>query len=242
MRISTLKKRSIYHPNHNEDELFIDENLGGKCVLAVMDGCGTAVESHWSAGLVKKILKKEVNRLKRENGGLSSAEIGRILFKVVFHGFKQIRDLLELDEIELFSTLLLAVIDPRTGSLALFLSGDGLYSVDGEHFQIESNNAPNFFTYHLDEPFDSFFSDHVVKVHRKIQKRFLLATDGINKINDLDESHNLDTIRKQGILKIMDSSIEPNGLSIIYNELRRDHGLYPFDDLAVIAMELDHVS
>lgn len=145
MKISTLKKKGIYHLNHNEDELFVVTNIQGKCLLAVMDGCGTAMESHWASGLVKKILRKEIETLKKENGRLSSEELGRYLFKGVFEGVKKIRDLLKLDEIELFTTLLMAIIDPVDRSFVLWNSGDGFYSVDGEHFEIDCNNTPRFF-------------------------------------------------------------------------------------------------
>ena len=242
MKISTLKKKGIYHLNHNEDELFVVTNIQGKCLLAVMDGCGTAMESHWASGLVKKILRKEVETLKKENERLSSEELGRLLFQGVFEGVKKIRDLLKLDEIELFTTLLMAIVDPVDRSFVLWNSGDGFYSVDGEHFEIDCNNTPDFFTYHLEESFDSFFSGHVTQVSGKIDRRFLLATDGIDKFNDLDQSYCLKQIRNEGILKVMEFPIEPDSLSRRYERLRKEKALYPFDDLAIIAVELDQES
>jgi len=238
MIISSLYRKSVYHANHNEDQLLIETNLHGRCILAVMDGCSTAIDSEWASGLMMKILKGEIKRLQL-NGAtdISNKTLSETLFKVVFEKIKKIKDDLGLETIELFSTLLLTVIDPSDRSFHLSISGDGFYMVDEQHHSIDANNTPDFMGYHLDKSFDDFFSNHVNHINGSIKKRFLLATDGIEKLNDMKRSKTNDWILKNGLPSVLESNLQKNSLEKKYEQLRKRDKLYPLDDVSVIALE-----
>lgn len=239
MIISSLYRKSVYHTNHNEDQLLIETNLHGRCVLAVMDGCSTAIDSEWASGLIMKILKGEIKQLKSSDiEEYSNNVLNEILFKAVFEKVKKIKGDLHLDDIELFSTLLLAVIDPSDKSFHLCISGDGFYTVDEQHHSIDANNTPDFMGYHLDKTFEDFFSNHVNHINGSIKKRFLLATDGIEKLNDMKRSKTNDWILKNGLPSVLVSNLQKNSLEKKYEQMREDYKLYPLDDVSVIALEL----
>lgn len=239
MKISTLYKKSVYHANHNEDDFLVEKDVYGKCIIAVMDGCSTAVESHWAAGFIKKILRSGIEDAKREGKTLTSDQLGEYLFRQVFEKSTKIKESLNLDEIELFSTLLIAVIDPKDKRYHLFQSGDGLYSVDGIHHVLDANNVPDFYAYHLDKSFKNFYNNHVVISKGKLEKRFLLATDGIEKMNTLKGEFSVDWLLNNGLLSTMQNKIVAQSLGNKYDSLRKEQGLYPLDDLTVVAIEMD---
>lgn len=239
MVISTLYKKGVYHSNHNEDNFLFEKEVQGKCIMAVMDGCSTAVESYWTSGLIRKILLQSIQKIKNSESLMTLDGLGMYLFQEVFDQTKLVKSALDMDEIELFSTLLIATIDPMEKTYAVFQSGDGLFSVEGKHHILNANNVPDFFAYHLEKTFSDFYSNHVTVVQGSLENRFLLSTDGIEKMNDLNRSFSSDWLLKNGLLRIMGSKIYPKALEDTYELLRKEHQIYPLDDIAIIALELD---
>ena len=58
MNIYSTIRIGDYHQNNCEDHLYINEYGKNMILCAVMDGCTTALESHFASTLVGKILKK----------------------------------------------------------------------------------------------------------------------------------------------------------------------------------------
>lgn len=238
IRITSLLRKSIYQLNHNEDHLLIDESVNGNLVIAVMDGCGSASESHWASGLIGKLVKNAVTRINEQPESFSTDELARSIFEHVFHSMISAKKLMGLDEMELFSTLLLAVINPDNRTFTLLKSGDGLYAMDENFQEIDQNNTPDFMAYHFELPFVEYFDEHVIKISGSFNKRFLLSTDGILKMNDLERTKTKEWLVENGLLSIMKEPVQKNSLKKRYDFLRQKHQMYPMDDLAMIAIEI----
>ena len=58
MKIYSAIQIGDYHQNNCEDHLYVGEYGKNKMLCAVIDGCTTALESHFASTLVGKILKK----------------------------------------------------------------------------------------------------------------------------------------------------------------------------------------
>ncbi|KPH12811.1 hypothetical protein [Chryseobacterium sp. ERMR1:04] len=108
-----------YHINHCEDFL-ITKNIGNdKILCAVMDGCSTAMDSHFASTLIGKVLRKiaiEIGykELYESNNNLTDidAELKSIV-KDVFKELISLKNQLMLDEKELLSTLTILLYNKK---------------------------------------------------------------------------------------------------------------------------------
>ena len=181
--------RGIQHANFNEDNLF-ESRLGKSFfVAAVMDGCSTAVESHFASALYKKSLRKALKVLQNlahlqdsvKLEKMTPSEISDFIWAQLFSDLKKNKRQLFLRFEELLSTMVLSVINIKTGAAQVSVSGDGLFWVNGERFGVDQGNQPDFLAYHLGKPFDPSDDQRIPRWEFSKVESLIISTDGLLK-------------------------------------------------------------
>ena len=117
MKIYSAIQIGDYHQNNCEDHLYIGEYGKNKILCAVMDGCTTALESHFASTLVGKILKKICIEkgykefIKQNDVQLSIEENLKSILRDLLNELKIVKNQLMLDSKELLTTLIIMLFD-----------------------------------------------------------------------------------------------------------------------------------
>lgn len=139
-----------------EDNLYYNE--GDHLVhIAIFDGCSKSINPAFASGLFSKIVAKSVKVLGETDLNLASHSDD--LLKLIHSEFKVVRDYLNLQDVELMSTIVLAIINKHNDECILIVSGDGSFYMNdssicngelpGLEYKIESEgNRPNYMAYH----------------------------------------------------------------------------------------------
>ncbi len=241
MNIYTILQRGEYHENNCEDSLYFGKYGKEKMLFAIMDGCTTAMESHFSSTLISKIIKKicvekgykdfiELNTPKQN----IDDELKNIVFDIMKE-LKTIQNQLLLDSKELLTTLILLLIDEKTEEGILLAMGDGFVSINGNFTTFEQDNKPDYLGFHITEDFELFYNS---------QKQFLkfnsiidisITTDGLFSFeqftkNKTNEDKNIIEYLTTNKEHLENSETLHLKLKYIENQL----GKKPTDDFAMI--------
>ncbi|WP_326984672.1 protein phosphatase 2C domain-containing protein [Chryseobacterium sp. MYb264] len=241
MNIYSTIQIGDYHTNQCEDALII-KNIGSdRLLIAVMDGCTTAMESHFASTLVSKILRKIATELGyRElyeksldhlNADFELQEILKSLFKELL----SIKNQLLLDEKELLTTLIIVLYHKKEKQGIALAVGDGLVCINGELFNFNQDNKPDYLGFHLKEDFDSWYQNQTQKIFFNTIKDISIATDGIftfSKMKSTDHKAQIDPVDYLLMDKMEDTSDEM--LNLRMKKLENQYGLKPTDDIAII--------
>lgn len=245
MRIYQYSQIGQFHTNHNQDHLFYKELGEEKLIIAVMDGCSMGIESHFASCLLAKILKKisiefeyEAFIHKRE---MNEASTLKSLLERLFSELKAIKHKLLLDKYELLSTIVLGVVNKSSRSGELLVVGDGLICCNGEIREFDQNNQPDYIGYHLEEDFESWFTDQSQRASYHSIEDLSITTDGIftfrpfleRKMKDVEEGEILD------YLLISQEGFENENMikkKLLWIE--EEWGLKPSDDISIIRIVL----
>jgi len=239
MKIYTTLTIGEHHINHCEDYLITAEIGKEKTLCAVMDGCSMGTDSYFAATLTGKILRKIAKEISykefisKKSDGLQQTMEG--IVRQLFLELHDLKNSLQLQREEMLNTLLISVIDSRDGAGEFLCVGDGLICINGEFFEFEQDNKPDYLGYHLEEDFNTWYSNQKQKISALQILDFSLATDGIFTFkkfnnNSYQEAGNVvnflltDTVGHQ----------TPNMLDRKLIELEKEWGLKPTDDLAII--------
>ena len=180
MEVRTLIKRGTDHHVYCEDDLF-HFNIGSTYIGAVFDGCSTGTKSHFASALYGKILKAYQKDIIGALDDRSLQEIAEDFQQFLYFQLKNVGDILELETLELLSTMILAVV--RKDKAYILVSGDGCVLVDDEEYKIESpGNAPDYLAYHLDRLREAQESMKTYDV--TFTKSLSICTDGIYSFTD----------------------------------------------------------
>jgi len=229
-----------FHQNFCEDALLSFSISNEKHLLAVMDGCSSGTDSHFASALISKILKKVCIELaylefsKREIFTLK--EFQKRTLEGLFENLKLQRNQLHLGKEEILSTLILAIISDDKKAEIITI-GDGLICCNGEYFEYEQDDRPDYLAYHLDENFKDWFQN---------QKQFLsfsnvgdlsISTDGIFTFN-IFNNQKYPKIEEEAWIDLLLKNKEGFEFEkmlhkkVIY--LEKEFGLRPTDDLAIL--------
>ena len=237
----TLSHKGEFHVNHNEDFLVLEDCGQHTTMMAVMDGCSSGSDSHFAATLMGKVLRKIAKQeAYREYAKQESKGINQLLEDIALQLFEELSNLhrqLDLRSDELLATLMLAVVNTSTSKGEVLVVGDGLLHVNGENFEYENDNKPDYLGYHLNMDKHLWYATKTSK--KSIQKieDMTIATDGIHTFKNFD-GQIYDGISEEDIMSLFfsdksDLDIE-NKLKKTLIKIKNNYGLMPSDDLTMI--------
>lgn len=240
MKIDSLLKRGNLHPNNCEDSIFYTTVSDDWIIGAVMDGCSSGKESYFASTLFSKLLNKACKTLPLLSdiqpvlslSKLTPDNLGKYILNQVFNDIKKIHNEFLVDEIELLSTLLLAVINVKKNKAWVNISGDGFLETDNKIIEIDQNNKPDYLSFHLNLPFDKWIKHHTKSFSYRNFSKLTLSTDGINKFvnnkgvfqQNTDPTNILLSVNINPILSFKDA----------INILENKHNLTPYDDIGIL--------
>lgn len=241
MKIRTALQIGDYHTNHCEDYLFTGKIGSDKLLCAVMDGCTTAIDSHFASTLVGKILRKiaiEKGYEELYNSHNLSSDINDTLKAVLRELFKElviVKNQLMLERNELLTTLIILLADTKANAGIVLVVGDGLVSINGQVTEFDQDNKPDYLGFHLTEDFDTWYDNQTHKIIFEDIQDISIATDGIfsfEKIKKVEDESNVNAVN----FLVQDASGIENDeiLELKLKTLEHQYGLKPTDDLAII--------
>lgn len=172
-----------HHTNHNEDALVTADLTDQHHLLAVMDGCSTGTDSHFASTLIGKTLRKIArhNNLRTfaERRLPTTEELLTSVMESLFQELNQLRASLDLDQDELLSTLVLAVVRGNEPQAEIIVVGDGVVACDGEIMEFDQDNKPDYLGYHLRDAFSRWWPRQTQRISCADFLDLAIATDGI---------------------------------------------------------------
>ncbi len=241
MKIYQLSQIGGFHVNHNEDAQTtaeIDENV---LIIAVADGCSAGKESHFASTLLVKIIRKiakEIgyrNFVERQNKTVT--EYLEEVMQYLFQEFGELKNRLHLETAEVLSTLLFGAIDKQKQAAEIIVIGDGLVCCNGNFYEFEQDDKPDYLGYHLTENFTDWFKSQTQKLSFTNVKDLSISTDGIFTFRNFDEK-NYDNITEQEIIRylLLNKNFTDNEKMLHKKtaEIATDFGLKSSDDLSII--------
>lgn len=246
MIVESLLKRGYIHAVYGEDALF-QTTLENYWVGAVMDGCSSAVESCFAATLMAKMVAKGCKLLPYLDKiqpdlnlkSMSAQMVGEFVLSQVFSDLKKLQKQLLLENIEILTTLTLAVINSHNKTAYINFSGDGYYEINNQLFEIDQNNTPDFLGYHTDKSFEVWLKNHTYSSEFKNIHSLTIATDGIAKLFKPDGNKHNELIA-QDYLMLQNTKVKKNqSLDEKYNSLTNEFELIPYDDIAILRYSVE---
>ncbi|MCH2194210.1 protein phosphatase 2C domain-containing protein [Kordia sp.] len=240
MKIYTSIQKGDFHVNYCEDSLVSTKIGENKVLIAVMDGCSMGTESHFASTLFAKILKKISQELFytefiQPQDETLEKQLYSIL-KKLFLELKSIKNQLNLETLELLSTLILGVYDASTKSVEIICIGDGVVVHNKTITEYEQGDKPDYFAYHLQEDFHVWYDNFKQKLSLKNVEDLSIMTDGIYTYKQLGNSTNYE----EAEILIDYLSIDKNTTNhtdMLQGKmmlLEKERSLKPMDDLAII--------
>ena len=172
---------------------------------AVLDGCSSAVESHFASALFGKILKScFIKRSTLINSGVMLEFLG-----IIGDFKKMLNDTafnINLSKEELKSTIIISIFDKSCSQLLVANFGDGVIVVNGEkkileNTKYDNHNAPDYF---VDDFFNKKSSEFIVYIFEEFK--------GYNIYKDVTDY----TIASDGLLSFRsDSGFSPDDHKVI---------------------------
>lgn len=246
MHIRNFLQKGEFHPVFCEDFLFHTQLDNKHYVAAVMDGCTSGRDSHFASSLTGKILKKVIKELGyREFAGdippfqnWQLGDLGKLILQELWEDFRKLKGQLHLEELELLSTLNLALVRPEEANAWNIIIGDGFMLADNTLHEIDQENKPDYLAYHLAEDFEAWYAS-LKNIHSFSDiRRLSIATDGLGSFEKLlkEKPDFPDSVEKY-LLWSSDYSDSPKALERKLDRLKVEFGLLATDDLGVIEMK-----
>ena len=241
MRIYKLSTIGEFHTNHNEDATAITEIGKDRTLMAVMDGCSMGKESHFASTLIAKLIRK----IGKEIGyktfiQKTETPIKNLLKEILnqlFLELNQLKSQLHIEEEEILSTLIIGIIDKPKNEAIILTIGDGLICSNGNLFEYEQDDKPDYLGYHLKEEFNDWYNAQSQTLYLKNIKDLSISTDGIFTFKNFD-SLEYPLITEKEIIEyfLIDTKWEyqENMLQKKGFALKNKFGLLPSDDLTII--------
>ncbi len=242
MKIYSVLQIGEYHLNHCEDYLFIGEIGDNKTVCAVMDGCTMGIDSYFVSTLVGKLLRKitKAQGYKEFYGKEKCNDPDECLKSILKELFKELvitSNQLMLGQKELLSTLILLLIDNKTGNGLVLIVGDGLICINGTITEFDQDNKPDYLGFHLHEEFELWYSRQNQKIAFTDFSDISIATDGIYMFTSIKKAESNEIINPiEFLVKDREGSDNSEMLQLKLNRLEHHYGIKPSDDLAIVRL------
>lgn len=241
MKIYSAIQIGDYHQNNCEDHLYIGEYGKNKILCAVMDGCTTALESHFASTLVGKILKKICIEkgykefIEQNNLQLSIEENLKSILRDLLNELKIVKNQLMLDSKELLTTLIIMLFDKNNEKGIILAIGDGFVNINGEITEFEQDNKPDYLGFHLSEDFETFYNAQKQKIEFNKITDLSISTDGIFTFEKLAPNKSNEEINVIEFLTSEKTNCEKDEMLILKLKiLENEFGLKPTDDFSII--------
>jgi hypothetical protein len=240
MRIYNALQIGEYHLNHCDDYFFIGELGPDKMICAVMDGCTMAIDSYFASTLVGKLLRKIIKEkgykeLYGVEKCLTPEESLKSILRSLFAELIIVKNQMMLEQNELLTTLILLVIDKRPKDGVVLVVGDGLVNINGEIFDFDQSDKPDYLGFHLAEDFESWYLSQTQKLHIDSLDDISICTDGISMFKKVTDIQLPDEPLPVSYLTIDKTHSENDDmLSVKLKELEFNFGIKPTDDLAIV--------
>jgi hypothetical protein len=236
MIIRSVLKKGTDHPVNCEDDLFFSI-AEPYYIGAVFDGCSTGKKSHFASNLYSKILNKVLNTKTYQmfdDGDYSLEDIAKQTFVKFFNKLKKIKHILSLNDLEILSTFIVAIV--KNNQAYIIVSGDGCIVADDKEIKLESiENAPDYLAYHLNEKVFDVYENNIKKFKfDNIQNGLSICSDGIYSFRNPDSSKAYSNVIEDLLYdkKLIDSEVM---LARKYNILTNSkNGFSNYDDLSII--------
>lgn len=236
MIIRTVLKKGTDHPVNCEDDLFFSI-AEPYYIGAIFDGCSTGKKSHFASNLYSKILNKVLNTKTYQmfdDGDYSLEDIAKQTFVKFFNKLKKIKHILSLNDLEILSTFIVAIV--KNNQAYIIVSGDGCIVADDKEIKLESiENAPDYLAYHLNEKVFDVYENNIKKFKfDNIQNGLSICSDGIYSFRNPDSSKAYSNVIEDLLYdkKLIDSEAM---LARKYNILTNSkNGFSNYDDLSIV--------
>ncbi|PWN63676.1 stage II sporulation protein E (SpoIIE) [Chryseobacterium phosphatilyticum] len=243
MNIYTTLQIGDYHTNHCEDYLLVKKISSNKIVCAVMDGCSTALDSHFASTLIGKILRKIIieagyKELYEKDIQRSPDEDLKEILENLFREISLIKKSLMLDEKELLSTLTIMLYDTQKNEGVILVTGDGVICINGNITEFDHNNKPDYLAYHLHENFEDWYEKQEQRLFFKDIEDISISTDGIltfSKIKKTESDQKIDFVTYLMVDQLYSETEDM--LNKKLKNLEYQFGVKPTDDLAMIRIK-----
>lgn len=246
MRIYGFSTIGMFHHEHNEDFLVIEDAGEGRRLIAVMDGCSMGRESHFAAALTGKILRRIAKGIHYKEFATRQREsLGGILqgvLRELFSDLKSLKNQLDLDRDELLCTLILGIVDDAGQSAEIIVVGDGVVHVDGITHDFDQDNRPDYLGYHLHKDFEGWFAEQTQRLSIRQTRGISICSDGIFSFDHFDNKHYANINNGEIIhflLNNKDGMGKPDMLRRKILTIEQEWGLRPNDDLSIVKVVFD---
>lgn len=250
MIIRKLLRRGTDHKNICEDSIVAIE-LDNFVYACVFDGCSKGTESHFASTLFVKAFRDTLCGLNHifDNSTSSLESNSKMLIYQMSRKVNEVKSLLNLQLIELMSTIVLCIVDKNTQSCYIAAFGDGYFSVDGVEKFIkntkfsgdDSENKPDYLAYDIENiqnftDFENWYSNKPELHYFEKVNDVTISSDGMGTfavfkpceevINPVDFIVNDDTWSDNEIM-----------LEKKYNIIQNRYCMVNKDDLGVIRIK-----
>lgn len=244
MNVYQTLQIGAHHTLHCEDFLATAPLSSNHFLMAVLDGCTMGTESHFASSLVGKILRKTARDFYYQDffhqSPISLHQQLKRVVKATFLEMKSLQNRLGLETSELLTTLVLGILDSKRQEAELLALGDGLISINGQFYEFDQGDKPDYMGYHLHEDFETWFAHQKQQVRSENVKDLSISTDGIFTFRNpaspkeiVDETELLHFMMVD--LHLKESH---NFLDRKIRHIEREWGLSVTDDLAMIRILL----
>ncbi|REC63379.1 stage II sporulation protein E (SpoIIE) [Chryseobacterium pennae] len=247
MNIYSSLQISDYHTNHCEDHLLIKKINSNKIICAVMDGCSTAMESHFASTLAGKILRKIIietgyRELYEKNIQSGIDEQLKEIIKRLFDEITFLKKHLMLDEKELLTTLIILLYDATDNKGIILSIGDGVICINGQITEFDRDNTPDYFAYHLNANFENWYTNQIQKIFFEKLEDISIATDGILSFSKIKKADSESVNCIEYLMIDQSNSDTDEMLNKKIKALEHRYGMKPTDDLAIVRLIKDNSS
>jgi hypothetical protein len=156
--------------------------------------------------------------------------------KNLFDELKDIKNLLGLETLELLSTLVISVYDIKTKQAEIMAIGDGLIVHNGTTIEYEQGDKPDYFAYHLQEDFETWYENFEQKLSLENVKDVSIMTDGIYTFKRVGKSTEYEEASEMIEFLAIDQNTT-NHEDMLQGKmifLEKEKAIKPMDDLAII--------
>jgi hypothetical protein len=241
MKIYSAIQIGDYHQNNCEDHLYVGEYGKNIMLCAIMDGCTTALESHFASTLVGKILKKICvekgykDFIEQDKVSLNIEDNLKSVLRDLLNELKMVKNQLMLDSKELLTTLIIMLFDKNSEQGIILAIGDGFVNINGKITEFEQDNKPDYLGFHLSEDFETFYNSQKQKIEFSKIADLSISTDGIFTFEKLASPKSKEEINVIEFLTSEKTNCEKEEmLHLKLKILENEFGLKPTDDFSMI--------
>lgn len=246
MKIYNTLQIGDFHTHYCEDFLIIEDISETEKIIAVLDGCSMGKESVFASILYGKILRNIARKefykdfVIKEKEPITLQDRLKSILEQLISEVKKVQQQLNLTTHELLSTLILGVLDTKKNSVEVIVVGDGLVVCNGEFYDFEQEDKPDYLGYHLHENFEEWYNFQKQRVTLNQCKDISICTDGIFAFKNLKKPSDQKSEKEIMEYLLIDNNGEEfdNFLDRKMKALKEKWNHIPTDDIAIIRIKV----